>query len=207
MPRSPDIDLVFFLIDIDHFKAVNDQYGHAAGDMVLIQMRERLKKVFRESDYLIRWGGEEFLVVVRATSRTKAEQLADRIRHTISHTPFTLGAGLQLSITCSIGFACFPFVQAHPGFMPWQQTVQLADQGLYMAKRGGRNAWVGLYETEITSVGNDTEKLIQNTMEAVQAGELQLISSNERLSHNLLSGQEQGMYPDEPCTGMRNNGA
>lgn len=183
VPQSPDIDLMFFLIDIDHFKAVNDQYGHAAGDMVLIQMRERLKKVFRESDYLIRWGGEEFLVVARATSRTKAEQLANRIRHTISHPPFALGAGLHLSITCSIGFSCFPFLQAHPGFMPWQQAVQLADQGLYIAKRGGRDAWVGLYDTEITEVGNGAEKLIQNTMEAVQAGELQLVSSNGRLPH------------------------
>ena len=70
-PAGSNMDLVFFMVDLDHFKSVNDTYGHSAGDMVLVQMRERLQEVFRESDYLIRWGGEEFLLIARTTIATR----------------------------------------------------------------------------------------------------------------------------------------
>src|SRR6185503_7275343 len=65
-------DLVFFLVDVDHFKKVNDELGHAAGDLVLRQMRGRLEQVFRASDYVLRWGGEEFLAVARGSARADA---------------------------------------------------------------------------------------------------------------------------------------
>src|SRR6185312_7715140 len=73
-------DLLFFMIDIDHFKQVNDTYGHHAGDLVLIELCRRLQHVFREADYLVRWGGEEFLVVARGSSRAEAPLIAERVR-------------------------------------------------------------------------------------------------------------------------------
>ena len=198
-PQAPDIDLVFFLVDIDHFKAVNDQYGHAAGDMVLIQMRDRLEKVFRESDYLVRWGGEEFLVVARATSRTKAEQLAERIRHTISGTPFALGGERYLSKTCSVGFTCFPFLPEHPGFMSWQQTVELADHGLYTAKRSGRDAWVGLHGTESTVIEDGPEQLVASVTKTLESGGLRLSSSIPLPSLQLASPAQACDELPSPC--------
>lgn len=69
-------DLLFFMVDIDHFKEVNDRFGHAAGDAVLMQMRSRLEQVFRDTDYLVRWGGEAFLLVARWMARDHATDLA-----------------------------------------------------------------------------------------------------------------------------------
>ncbi|WP_341969499.1 two-component regulator propeller domain-containing protein [Roseateles sp. PN1] len=138
-----DADLVFFLLDIDHFKDINDRFGHAAGDVVLQQMRDRLRLVFRESDYLVRWGGEEFLIVARESSRAHAAELAARACAAVAAQPFRLDDGRLLSKTCSLGFACFPLAPAAPTALDWTQVIDLADAALYQVKRGGRNGWLG----------------------------------------------------------------
>lgn len=139
-------DLIFFLVDVDHFKKINDEYGHAAGDSVLVQMRERLQSVFRETDYLIRWGGEEFLVVARDANREHAADLAERVRRAVADTPFILPDQRLLSKTCSLGFACFPASHALPLALSWHAVVEVADSALYASKHGGRNAWAGLLD-------------------------------------------------------------
>jgi diguanylate cyclase (GGDEF)-like protein len=143
-PRTQPGDLLFFMIDLDHFKAVNDRYGHAAGDVVLVEFARRLRRVFRSSDHMVRWGGEEFLVVVRFEARDGAEALAERVRATLAHEQVQLPDGTRLTTTCSIGFACFPFVAGYPAALRWQDVLELADVALYTAKRAGRNCWVGL---------------------------------------------------------------
>ncbi|MGM9480092.1 ligand-binding sensor domain-containing protein [Roseateles sp. NT4] len=140
-----DTDCVFLLLDIDAFKRINDRYGHAAGDEVLVQFGARLRAVMRESDYLVRWGGEEFLAVARDTDRSRAEELAERMRAAVADKPFRLDDGIELDVSCSIGFACVPFEMERPASRSWQQVVNLADLGLYAAKRSGRNAWVGVH--------------------------------------------------------------
>ena len=140
-----DTDNVFLLLDIDAFKRINDRHGHAAGDAVLVQFGARLRSVLRESDYLVRWGGEEFLAVARDTDRVRAEELAERMRAVVAATPFRLDDGHELAVTCSIGFACLPFEPDRPMARSWQQVVNLADRGLYAAKRAGRDAWVGVH--------------------------------------------------------------
>lgn len=146
LPPPDDADLCCFLIDIDHFKEVNDLHGHAAGDAVLLQMRERLLEVFRASDYLVRWGGEEFLVVARGGSRRNAAQLAERARLAVGQRPFELPGGQQMSRNCSIGFACFPLSRRHLRAVPWSSVLALADTALYAAKRAGRNRWDGVLD-------------------------------------------------------------
>ncbi|MFG6456024.1 two-component regulator propeller domain-containing protein [Roseateles sp. BYS96W] len=140
-----DTDSVFLLLDIDAFKRINDRHGHAAGDAVLVQFGARLRSVLRESDYLVRWGGEEFLAVARDTDRVRAEELAERMRVIIASTPFELADRAQLDVSCSIGFACVPFEPERPLARSWQEVVNLADLALYAAKRSGRNAWVGVH--------------------------------------------------------------
>jgi diguanylate cyclase (GGDEF)-like protein len=159
-------DMIFLLIDIDHFKSVNDTWGHAAGDAVLMQMRERLQKACRESDYLVRWGGEEFLVVARDARLEEAPNLAERIRRCVEEDPFAIDADQRITKTCSIGFTCFPFHKGGPTAASWLDVVNLADRALYMAKQNGRNAWVGIYPeaasaaATIPGPGDDLDALI-----------------------------------------------
>ncbi len=176
---APGKDLVFFMVDLDHFKEVNDRHGHAGGDAVLVQMQERLREVFRESDYLIRWGGEEFLVLARATHRDEAKVVAERIRHAVAAREFVLPDGTRLHKTCSIGFACFPFLPSAPRLLSWSEVVELADQGLYLAKRSGRNAWAAVYSTELARPDGLFPRLMQHLDQALADGEVKLVSSLE----------------------------
>jgi diguanylate cyclase (GGDEF)-like protein len=168
-------DMVFFMVDLDHFKAVNDTYGHAAGDLVLVQMRQRLREVFRDADHIIRWGGEEFLVIARGTSRADAPLLAERVRHAVAASAFELADGVTLAKTCSIGFACFPFVPRQPRLLSWSQVVELADQCLYMAKRAGRDAWVGMHASGALQPAGFFEHLMADLERAVRTGDVQLV--------------------------------
>ena len=175
--NSPGKDLVFFMVDLDHFKEVNDRHGHAAGDAVLVQMQERLREVFRETDYLIRWGGEEFLVLARATHRDDAKLVAERIRKSVANRPFILPDGAELDKTCSIGFACFPFVPHEPRLLSWSEVVELADQGLYLVKRSGRNGWAAVYSTETTSYDELFPRLIHQLEQSLADGDARLVTS------------------------------
>lgn len=140
---GPDADLLFFLVDIDHFKRLNDTHGHAAGDAVLAQIRGRLGAVFRASDTMVRWGGEEFLVAARDSSRRHAAELAERLCQRVAGQAFDTPAG-PLAVTCSVGFAAFPLMPACPAGLGWQEVVAVADAALYAAKRAGRNRWQGV---------------------------------------------------------------
>ncbi|MBY0234617.1 MAG: diguanylate cyclase, partial [Burkholderiaceae bacterium] len=170
-------DLIFFLLDIDHFKQVNDEFGHAAGDAVLQQMRDRLRLVFRESDYLVRWGGEEFLIVARESSRAHAAELAARACAAVAAQPFRLDDGRLLSKTCSLGFACFPLAPGAPTALDWTQVINLADAALYQVKRGGRNGWLGA----ISCAGEDAAAVKASARQAwahwVGSGDLRVAGS------------------------------
>ena len=169
--------LAFFMVDIDHFKAVNDVHGHSAGDQVLVQMKERLQSACRESDYIVRWGGEEFLVVARGINPHDTETLAARICASVLEREFELDDGVRLSKCCSVGYACFPFLRDEPRALNWQQVVAVADQALYVAKRGGRNAWVGLHATDKTRHEGLLQKLSHNILDTLNAGELSITGS------------------------------
>jgi diguanylate cyclase (GGDEF)-like protein len=169
-----DTDSVFLLLDIDAFKRVNDVHGHAAGDAVLTQLGARLRLVLRESDYLVRWGGEEFLAVARDTDRARAEELAERMRAAVAGTPFRLDDDSLLAVTCSIGFACMPFEPERPTGKTWQQVVKLADLALYAAKHAGRDAWVGLHsDGEERSPRVTSNRPLDRVNEALQPAVLQ----------------------------------
>ncbi|CAM3934012.1 ligand-binding sensor domain-containing diguanylate cyclase [Roseateles saccharophilus] len=172
-----DQDLLFFLIDFDHFKRINDERGHAAGDDVLKLMRSRLLQVFREADYLIRWGGEEFLVVARGLPRERAAELAERARHTVAAEPFVLADGTPLQCSCSVGFAAFPLCPALPRALDWRQVVDLADAALYAAKAADRNAWVGLLQARAQSEAELREDVRRDLADWAASGKLQLQTS------------------------------
>ena len=139
--RGNDRDLIVLMVDLDHFKSVNDQHGHAAGDAVLVQLAQLLLHTFRASDCVVRWGGEEFLIVVRFVDRSHAAELAEKLRSAVAAHPFIIPDGTILRRTCSIGFAPYPFTRANPQAFDWERVVDLADGALYKAKHSGRDAW------------------------------------------------------------------
>ena len=145
-PITPELlDLAFMMIDLDHFKAINDSAGHAAGDAVLRQVRDLLKSVSRSSDIIVRWGGDEFLLVARDLSGDRLAELAERIRSQVSKHVFEIGEGRVVRTTCSVGFACYPFFREQLDALSWEQVISVADRALYVAKASGRNAWVGFH--------------------------------------------------------------
>lgn len=133
-----------FLLDIDHFKHINDTYGHAAGDAVLKTIAARLGEILRETDMIVRWGGEEFLAYLPAAPRgpERLDEVAERLLAGIGTTVVEHG-GAQLAVTVSIGFAPFPLVAARQE-LAWERVVNLVDMALYLAKSHGRNRAYGI---------------------------------------------------------------
>ena len=140
-------DLAFYLIDADSFKDVNDRFGHDAGDELLVQMAHRIARAIRYSDVLIRWGGDEFLVLSRYTDRTDSVSLAARVLSALGDEPFRLTCGASIRSTCSIGWAVFPWFVNQPDAVPYEEVLRLADSALYEAKKAGRNRGVGMLPT------------------------------------------------------------
>jgi diguanylate cyclase (GGDEF)-like protein len=124
--------LSFALIDIDHFKQVNDTYGHPTGDWVLKSLARLLLQRLRRSDIIGRYGGEEFAVVLPGTPGADAARVLDEIRAGLSHMPQRFGER-EFTVTFSCGIACFPAEREAA------RLTVAADQALYAAKNGGRN--------------------------------------------------------------------
>ncbi|WP_052050536.1 diguanylate cyclase [Leptolyngbya sp. KIOST-1] len=133
--------VTLLMIDIDYFKAINDTYGHLAGDRVLRDIALRLKGNLRQSDILARYGGEEFILLMPETDQAQAWVGAERLRQVIAATPFDSGSG-PLAVTASVGISCW-FARAEPNGMPSlphiDDLISKADQALYRAKQSGRN--------------------------------------------------------------------
>jgi diguanylate cyclase (GGDEF)-like protein len=125
------------MADIDHFKSVNDTYGHDAGDAVLKRVADRIRLSVRPYDSIGRMGGEEFLIVLPKSYGPTVSTVAERVRKAVSATPIELPDNAPLKVTISLGVAS---TRCRPGFSPsLEQLAKAADQALYQAKEGGRN--------------------------------------------------------------------
>jgi diguanylate cyclase (GGDEF)-like protein len=133
-----DIAIGLVLIDCDHFKQINDRHGHDIGDAVLVELAARLRDASRDGDMLLRWGGEEFLLVLRGDGRSGPAAATARILDVVGGTPFAVPGHAPLRVTCSIGACAFPFDAAAPSAQSLDACLRYADAALYRAKRGGR---------------------------------------------------------------------
>lgn len=135
------------LLDLDHFKRVNDDHGHQAGDVVLVEVAQRLGASLRADDLACRWGGEEFLVLAPGMQGDDLAALAQRMLHAVGDVPFAIDSTRELSVTTSIGYASFPLPE-HQVALNWEHAVNLVDMALYTAKSMGRDRAVGLLSAQ-----------------------------------------------------------
>jgi diguanylate cyclase (GGDEF)-like protein len=192
-PITPDLlDLAFVMIDLDHFKTVNDSAGHAAGDAVLRQLRDLLKSASRSSDIIVRWGGDEFLLVARDLSGDGLVELAERIRSRVAAHVFEIGEGRVVRTTCSVGFACYPFFREQLDALSWEQVISVADRALYVAKASGRNAWVGFHPgLTALPIQGLFSAICHGTHHLVREGTLRVTSSLTGLRNLVWEAPEQ----------------
>ena len=177
-----DNTLLFALVDIDHFKRINDTLGHKAGDRVLQQVSEVLRRQVRVGDYLVRWGGEEFLLVCRPSARHFVPVLGERIRRAVAEHSFDLGDSVHVSLTCSIGLAESGLYLNGMQSVGWEQLVELADAALYWVKENGRNGWSALRPKPDVDFAELVEKLHLGAQTMIDTDRVTLISSNDALS-------------------------
>lgn len=124
------------MLDVDHFKQVNDTYGHLAGDAVLVHLAQAIQKIIRSTDIAGRFGGEEFGIILPNTPAANAEILAERLRYEIETNPIVY-ADEEMLVTISLGIATADSV-----YLSYQHWLEKADQALYQAKQKGRNQFV-----------------------------------------------------------------
>lgn len=130
--RSP---IILMMIDLDHFKNVNDTRGHPAGDKVLREAAARIKATLRDVDLCARYGGEEFIAVLPETGPPEGQRAGERIRQAIGDQPVEIDGQEPLKVTCSVGMAWYPARQLEDH----ESLLRAADDALYRAKKGGRN--------------------------------------------------------------------
>jgi diguanylate cyclase (GGDEF)-like protein len=149
------------LADLDHFKRINDTYGHPAGDAVLAAMSQRLSAALRADDKLVRWGGEEFLAVLEPMTPSQADSTAERLLQAVRSEP-VMWNGKLIRCTISIGYAHFPMAGSATD-ITLDSAISLVDKALYVAKRRGRDRACLIKvvsarnETELTSISSEFE--------------------------------------------------
>jgi len=168
---------VLFVIDIDHFKRVNDSYGHYAGDGVLVQVSRALLAASRPGDIVARWGGEEFLVLCQDLTQDRACAVAKRLCEAMTQTA-ELAPGQLQTLTVSLGFAPFPFfsdTRNHSDAATWGYAIRMADRALYAAK-DRRNAWAGFWGGRAPVHGTAAE-VLDEPETAVRSGDIDIVAS------------------------------
>lgn len=171
--RLPDDDLVmvFALVDVDHFKMLNDALGHRTGDLILQQLAQRLTHAVRTGDYVIRWGGEEFMVVLREMERSLTPRIVGRLQQRISREPYRIGRNRSRPVTCSVGYAEYPLHPDHPPNTPdWEFMVDLADRALYRVKESGRDGWAVLRPGSTRDPGDFVQIVRRDLAGAIASG-------------------------------------
>jgi len=190
-------DLVFLMVDVDFFKEVNDLHGHPAGDRLLQLVAERLSRVVRKSDVLVRWGGEEFLIMSRSADVSGTPAFCDRVLDVMASEPFDLGHGVHVRKTCSVGWAPFPWSRRAYEAICAEEAIELADAALYRAKAGGRNQGIGILPAEGASAAPHeiTLQCLQNDTGVLT----QVVKIQNAGGRNLDRGADEHLTSEKPA--------
>jgi diguanylate cyclase (GGDEF)-like protein len=131
--------MIIILADIDNFKQINDKYGHGAGDNVLVAIAKRLIDAVRFDDIVIRWGGEEFLLICPLANKDYLEQIVTNVLNSVNKSPVSVNEIESVTITISAGAVCFPVITDAPHLFSFDKAIMLCDKALYESKSNGRN--------------------------------------------------------------------
>lgn len=157
----------FMLLDLDFFKKINDVYGHAAGDAVLVEVVKRLRARLRQSDVVARWGGEEFVLILPNTSVQSLQVVANNVLIALGNQPVEF-EGKLIPVTVSIGGIAYPAVP----HQAWEAALGVADSALYMAKASGRNQAVCIFAIDVSPECNEADLV---SLQAEQRAQLKVI--------------------------------
>lgn len=160
--HSSNTDRLYALlmIDIDHFKRVNDIYGHSSGDIVLKGIAPLLVNSVRVDDIVIRWGGEEFLVLLENIPQESALRVAKNIRKTIEKTPFIAENGTEIWVTVSMGISFLPFYKSSPMLINFEHALDIADLALYKSKETRDTATYVIPGEKIPENDEEVQKMV-----------------------------------------------
>ncbi|HVR11928.1 MAG TPA: GGDEF domain-containing protein [Thermoanaerobaculia bacterium] len=178
------------MIDVDHFKIVNDTYGHAAGDAALKHVAKLLRRCVRGNDKLARWGGDEFLVLLPQVHRERIPEVVERILATVRERPSHLtveGGDLAVKLTCSLGWTAFNWRPPQEGTSHWDGALATADQALYEAKHEGRDRACFLPTGEDLPAENEATAKPALPPENAAFAEAALPSADEALAEPLAA--------------------
>nr|WP_136251380.1 ligand-binding sensor domain-containing diguanylate cyclase [Ningiella ruwaisensis] len=167
--------LFFLMFDLDGFKPINDTYGHDAGDKMIRQVAALLQEVCRIDDIVIRWGGDEFLVIGEINKLEEVASLAERIRTNIAKQGFDIGLTQRMHLSSSLGFSTYPFSYYCPDSLSWEQVHLIADNALYKSKDAGRNTWTGIVQAKEFVPFTIMNSLSQNIDKAIEDKHVNLI--------------------------------
>ncbi|XOV80427.1 MAG: two-component regulator propeller domain-containing protein [Aestuariibacter sp.] len=170
--RKGDCDLTigprvfFMMMDLDKFKNINDEFGNPAGDHVIKEIAKILESFFRNTDTIIRWGSDEFLIVGQVPDIREINRIAQRLQQKIKNTAFEPETDVHVRVSGSIGFSFYPFDINQPDRFSWQQVQLIADQAVSVSKQAGRDCWTGLVAGEqplpveaLTELASNSKKL------------------------------------------------
>ena len=161
------------LMDIDHFKHINDTYGHTVGDGVLIEIAARLSRTVRDTDMALRLGGEEFFIYAPETEGELLRTMVERLLYAVCAEPVPVGQ-LSIPVTLTAGFISLPFSGLNESQCGWERAIQLTDLALYAGKQNGRNRAIGLVRLIVP--GQQTMLAIEeNVFSAARQGLVELV--------------------------------
>ena len=164
-----------YLLDVDYFKQINDQCGHAGGDTVLVEIAQRLRHTLRDADLIVRWGGEEFLILVRPLPQVEAEALAQRLLCALADTP-VMHESRAVAVSASIGFGLFPMRTSTPQAdlaIHWERAISLVDTAMYMAKAHGRNGACSIVRID-AATDAELEHIVEHVEQSQRNGQVEL---------------------------------
>ncbi|MBI3283477.1 MAG: GGDEF domain-containing protein [Burkholderiales bacterium] len=167
--ENPDC---LMLMDIDHFKHINDSYGHAVGDAVLMEVAHRLRKSVRDSDMVLRWGGEEFMIYSPRSNPAQLTHLVERVLRAIGGEAVEVGDA-HVPVTLTAGFITLPFSGVPEAVCDWEKALQIADMALYLGKVNGRNRAYGVARL-LTPYEDALPVLERDLSAAIKAGMVEL---------------------------------
>jgi len=177
--------LFFGMIDLNKLKMLNDTYGHEVGDKAIVHIANILKQECRLTDTIVRWGGDEFMVLGHVHDEITLERIAERIRSTVESTPMIIDDNNTVQLSCAIGLTFYPFCAHLPKLLNWEQITAIADRAMYLAKEYKLNDWVAIFSRKRLSSHELYDHIIKDPLQASKDGLVAIRTSRGSFYSNL----------------------